>query len=140
MKPMNMWNRWSVSNKQNTGFTLLEVLVALTVLSLSLMAALRVSGSVTHDIHELRLRQLADWVAENRLEEHRARHDWLPVGGSNGEVEQGGERFRWEATVSGTANSRFRRIEVRVWSRSNNQPASDAPLTKIVGFLVRPSQ
>ena len=124
------------TNTRSAGFTLLEVLVALAVLSLSLMAALRVSGSVTHDIGELRLRQLADWVAEDRLEEHRTRRDWLPVGASNGEIEQGGERFRWEENVSGTANNRFRRIEVRV--RSSAQPASDAPLARIVGFLVRP--
>lgn len=120
-----------------TGFTLLEVLVALAVLSLSLMAALRASGSVARDIGELRQRQLADWVAENRLEEHRARRDWLPVGGSNGEAEQGGERFRWEENVSGTANSRFRRIEIRV--RAAAQPDHDAPLSKLIGFLVRPA-
>lgn len=125
-------------NTRSTGFTLLEVLVALAVLSLSLMSALRVSGNATLHIGELRTRQLADWVAQNRLEEHRARRDWLPVGGSNGEVAQGGERFRWEEKVSGTANSRFRRIEVRVFPRSANQTESDAPLTKIVGFLVRP--
>jgi general secretion pathway protein I len=121
-----------------SGFTLLEVLVALTVLSLSLMAALRASGNIARDIGELRQRQLADWVAENRLEEHRARRNWLNVGSHHGEAKQGGEHFRWEENVSGTPNSRFRRVEIRV--RAAAQAENDAPLAKLVGFLARPSE
>ena len=60
------------------GFTLVEVLVALAIVSIALMAALRASGQATNASGELRLRLFAGWVAENRLAEHRARQDWLP--------------------------------------------------------------
>jgi general secretion pathway protein I len=66
-------------------FTLVEVLVALAVLSLALMAALRASSVGVSTSNEIRDRLLAGWVAQNRLAEHRARRDWLPVGVFNGE-------------------------------------------------------
>lgn len=119
------------------GFTLLEVLVALSILALSLMAALRAGAISMNNVQEIRLRQLADWVAEDRLAEHRARRDWLPVGGNTGETEQGGERFLWEEKISPTANSRFRRIEIRVRMAG---PAQETLLAQTVGFLTLPRQ
>jgi general secretion pathway protein I len=98
------------------------------------MASLRATGIATRNADDIRLRQLADWVAQDRLEEHRARGDWLPIGGSNGEIEQGGYRFRWEENISGTPNAQFRRIEIRV--RAAELP-DDAALAHLSGFLVR---
>ena len=117
------------------GFTLLEVLVALAILALALMAALRAGAVAAQNAGEIRQRQLADWVAQDRLEEHRARRDWLPVGGNSGDVEQGGSRFRWEETINSTPNVQFRRIDIRV--RPADQP-DGAPLARITGFLVKP--
>ncbi len=49
------------------GFTLIEVLVALTIISIALMASLRAVGSITASSADLRARTLAQWSAENRL-------------------------------------------------------------------------
>ncbi len=118
------------------GFTLLEVMVALAILALALMAALRAGAMATQNTVEIRQRQLADWVALDRLEEHRARRDWLPVGIVSGETMQGGIRFRWEEKIGGTPNAQFRRIEVRVFPGDGSDPA--AALARFDGFLVRP--
>ncbi len=132
--------------KASHGFTLLEVLVALAILALALLAALRASAVATQNAEALRLRQLASWVAQDRLEEHRARRQWLPVGSQNGAVEQGGERFRWEEKVGATPNSQFRRIEIRVQhvGQSSGQSGglssvveSDGALAQMTGFLVK---
>jgi len=119
------------------GFTLLEVMVALAILALALTAGLRAGGVAVGNAGEIRQRQLADWVALDRLQEHRARRDWLPVGSSGGEIRQGGFRFRWEERISGTPNAQFRRIEVRVFSDDNTDP--DYALAKVTGFLVKPA-
>ena len=88
------------------GFTLLEVIVALAILSIALLAALRSGAMATQNIGEIRLRLLADWVAQDRIEEHRARRDWLPLGSQTGESTQAGMQFRWEEKIAGTPTGR----------------------------------
>lgn len=114
------------------GFTLLEVLVALAILAVALSAALRASAAATRHAEDVRLRTLADWVAQNRLALHAARGDWLPVGTQQGEETQAGLRFIWKEEISSTPNPAFRRIDVSVFS-------ADVPgyeLRRLSGFLV----
>ena len=118
------------------GFTLLEVMVALAILALALMAALRAGAAATQNSGEIRQRQLADWVALDRLEEHRARRDWLPIGSTSGETMQGNQRFRWEEKIGGTPNAQFRRIDIRVLADDSSDP--NYALARVTGFLIRP--
>ncbi|MFA6310307.1 MAG: type II secretion system minor pseudopilin GspI [Sterolibacterium sp.] len=118
------------------GFTLLEVMVALAILALALMAALRASATATQNTGEIRLRQLADWVALDRLEEHRARRDWLPIGNTSGETMQGNQRFRWEEKIGGTPNAQFRRVDIRVLADDGGDP--NHALARVTGFLIKP--
>ena len=117
------------------GFTLVEVLVALAVLSLALIAALRASSISVSNSSEIRDRLLAGWVAQNRLAEHRARRDWLPVGVYQGDAVQGGKQFRWEEKVVSTQNTQFLRLEVRVFATEHPETA----LGIMSGFLVKPA-
>ena len=100
--------------RPRAGFTLVEVLVALAILSVALMAALRAAGQGTAAVGELRLRMLAGWVAEDRVAEHRARGDWLPTGVGRGKQNQGGIEFAWREEVIATPNPAFRRVDVFV--------------------------
>ena len=103
-----------MSAHKNSGFTLLETLVALAILAIALAAALRASASATQHSDDLRLRLLSNWVAENRLALHAARGDWLAVGSQNGEETKAGVHFLWKEEISNTPNPSFRRIEVSV--------------------------
>ena len=115
------------------GFTLVEVLVALAIVSIALLAALRAAGLGTNAVGELRLRLFAGWVAENRLAEHRARSDWLELGIGRGTQRQGGVEFTWREEVIATPNSAFRRVDVFV-----SAPAEEArPLAHLTGFVVQ---
>lgn len=118
---------------RKNGFTLLEILVALTILAVALAAAMRVAGSSTNIVTEQKQRTLALWVAQNRLAELRARGDWPDMGSREGEAEQAGIKMRWQETVSGTPRGDFRRIEVRVFGAERK----DYALAELAGFLVR---
>jgi general secretion pathway protein I len=120
--------------RPSRGFTLLEILVALAVLAIALFAALRASSAGVQNTEEIRNRLLAGWVAQNRLAEHLARRDWLPVGVVSGEDSQGGVRFGWEEKIVVTPNYQFRRIEIRVFAAQ--QP--DHALASLSGFVVKP--
>jgi general secretion pathway protein I len=96
------------------GFTLVEALVALSIIAIALISALHVAGQSTANVGELRARLLAGWVAENILAEHRARGDWLAPGIDRGEAREGGLAFAWRREVIPTPNPAFRRIDVFV--------------------------
>jgi general secretion pathway protein I len=118
---------------RNRGFTLVEVLVALAIVSIALMAALRAAGQATSASGELRQRLFAGWVAENRLAEHRARGDWLPLGIGRGTQSQGGIDFAWREEVIATPHPAFRRVDVFV-----SAPPEPRELARLTGFVVLP--
>ncbi|MGA8050596.1 MAG: type II secretion system minor pseudopilin GspI, partial [Burkholderiales bacterium] len=115
-------------------FTLVEVLVALAIVSLALMAALRAAGQGTAAAAELRSHLLAGWVAENLLAEHRARGDWLPGGIRRGSAREGGIDFAWREEIVATPNPSFRRTDIFVSTASEESRA----LAHLTGFLVLP--
>ncbi len=114
------------------GFTLIEVLVALAIIAIALLSALRAAGQGTNNMGELRSRLLAGWVAEDLLAEHRARGDWMPLGIQRGTGRQGGIEFAWREEVVATPNPAFRRVEVRVFAGGDETHS----LAHVAGFVV----
>jgi general secretion pathway protein I len=119
------------------GFTLVEVLVALAIVSIALVAALRAAGQATNAAGDLRLRLFASWVAENRLAEHRARGDWLALGIGRGLQRQGGIEFAWREEVVATPNPAFRRVDVFVSAPATAAAAESRSLAHFTGFVVQ---
>jgi len=117
---------------RRSGFTLVEVLVALAIVSIALLSALRAAGQGTNNLGELRSRLLAGWVAENLLAEHRARRDWLPQGIQRGTEREGGLDFAWREEVIATPNPSFRRVDVRVFATAEESHS----LAHLTGFVV----
>jgi general secretion pathway protein I len=117
---------------RRAGFTLVEVLVALAIISIALMSALRAAGQGTNNVGELRSRLLAGWVAENLLAEHRARGDWLPLGIQRGAGHEGGVDFAWREEIIATPNAAFRRVDVRVFATAEESQS----LAHLAGFIV----
>jgi general secretion pathway protein I len=127
---MAIWQR-----NNSPGFTLVEVLVAMTIVAVSLLAALRVATQGTNHVGELRARLFAGWVAADRLAEHHARGDWLPVGVLTGTQRQGNLELGWREQVSTTPNAAFRRVDIFVFT-----PAQQTHfLAHAVGFVVNPA-
>ena len=119
---------------KHSGFTLIEVLVALAIISIALLASLRVAGGTTNNVGELRARLLANWVAENVLAEQRARGTWLPLGMQRGIQRQASMEFTWREDITTTPNARFRRVDIRVFVA----PEETHALVHLVGFMVQP--
>lgn len=114
------------------GFTLLETLVALAILAVAMAAVTRATVASTGHVEQMRLRLLAEWVAQNRLALHAAQTDWLPVGTQSGEEVQAGISLRWQEEISATPNPSFRRIKVTVYSPDDPQFV----LRNLNGYLV----
>lgn len=120
--------------RTRAGFTLVEVLVALAIVAIALLSALRAAGMATESMQDLRGRLLAGWVADNRLAEHRARRAWLPVGEQSGQADQGGLSFGWREEVVATPHPAFRRVDIFVHEAASPGRA----LAHVTGFVTQP--
>lgn len=116
------------------GFTLIEVLVALAIVAIALLAAMRAAGQGTSNVGELRAHLLAGWVAQNVLVEQRARGDWPSTGVLRGTQSQAGIEFSWREEIIATPNTTFRRVDISVFVASEESRS----LARMTGFLVLP--
>jgi general secretion pathway protein I len=121
--------------KSNLGFTLIEVLVAVSIIAVSLMAASRVALNALNSSEYLKLKLSADWVAQNRLETHSIYNEWMPAGVFRGQEEQAGILLNWEEEITDTPNPAFKKVVVNVYEPSNPEYS----LRRLIGFLVKPA-
>jgi general secretion pathway protein I len=128
------WRVTKLRSVRSAGFTLVEVLVALAVVSIALLAALRAAGQGASSLEDLRSRVLAGWIAENRLAEHRGRGDWMPPGVQRGSATQAGLEFTWREEVTATPSPSFRRLDIFV----SAAPDASHSLARLTGFLSAP--
>jgi general secretion pathway protein I len=119
--------------RHRRGFTLLEVLIALAILSIGVLAAMRALVMVTQSAADLRDRQLAEWVAQNHLAELRALGAFPSIGTREGVEVQAGANFRWLEEVKATPNPLFRRVDVQVFL-----DGGDHALAQLSGYSVLP--
>ena len=117
-------------------FTLIEVLVAMAVLSMSLMAAIKVASEVTASATHMQDKTLAQWVAMNKVAEMRLQENWPSVGRSNGDIEMADRSWHWEVEVKTTPDNSVRRLEVSVLPE--NEKGSDTPTVFVTAFLGKP--
>ena len=82
-------------NKKNTGFTLLEVMVALFIVAVALGGAIKVIGNASQNAARLADRTFANWVALNQMAELRIKGEWPRVGETKGEQEMSGRTWSW---------------------------------------------
>lgn len=122
-----------MSRRRNGGFTLLEVMVALAIVSIGLIAVFNSIIQMAHSTSTLRERALADWIAMNTISEIRISRDFPDVGRLDGSTEFAGREWRWEATVSETGISDLRRIDMAV---AYEDVPEDA-ITIMTGFVSR---
>jgi len=97
-----------------TGFTLLEVLVALVIVGVALGASLRAVGSLTQNSDYLRAAMMATWSAENRLAQIRLSATWPDIGQRSFSCPQDDLPLVCQEEVLVTPNPSFRRVEVSV--------------------------
>ena len=102
------------SRRAAAGFTLLEVMVALAVVSLGLIGVFNGIIQISDQSAHLRERAFAHWVAMNEVTRLRVGESIPEVSEFDGDVEFADTTYRWEATVSETGVEDLLRIDMRV--------------------------
>ena len=96
------------------GFTLIEVLVALGIVAVALLAGLKATGALSHNAERQTLAMLGQICAENALIDLRLLRQLPNTGTRQSECVQAGYALQVQLQVQTTPNPNFRRVDARV--------------------------
>lgn len=110
--------------RQEDGFTLIEMLVALAIFSLAALALLRLNGATVSNTARLQDQAVAQIVARNIMVETLT--DPVPpsFGEEQGQVENAGRSWLWTRRTGRSPEPRIQQIEIGVRSAHGPEAAS----------------
>lgn len=118
------------------GFTLIEVLVAVAIVSFGLIAVFGQLSQSATAAGRLRDKTFAHWIAMNVLTERRLLRQLPSIGTESDDIEMANTRWRYEIRYSETGVEGLRRADVTVSLAADRE----RPLATAIGFLAeRPS-
>ena len=96
------------------GFSLIEVVVALFILSISVITIYNLIISTSVSSYDLEQRQLAKEVANNHIALLNTIEKPLRSGNRKGEMIMGGQNWVWDEEIYDTSNEDYFEYEVRI--------------------------
>jgi general secretion pathway protein I len=107
-------------NKLQLGFTLIEVMIALSVVAIGLMATLKAVNDEISSANIVRNKMIALWVMENKVAEIRMNPVLPGVGVNQGQQTLYNQIWHWQTNTTNTANTKIRKVEVAIFAADEN--------------------
>ena len=121
-------------NRRHRGFTLLEVLIALAVISIGLLALGRSAAQQVTIQAGLQERTMALWVADNVITEVRLNRRELQPGRFQGSQRMGRQEWHWDLLVQPSPDPAVLRLDVAVHA----DPGRHTAVLSHTGFVKAP--
>jgi len=109
------------STRTTPGFTLIEVLVALTIVAITLGAGIKAAGALSNNSQRLADASAAQWCADNQLTALRLANTTPPIGDSEFSCSQLGLSYPGRLVTRPTPNPLFVRVDALMFAE-NGQP------------------
>jgi general secretion pathway protein I len=120
-------------NKRSYGFTLIEVMVALTIIAISLGAVLNTSGTQANNAAYLKQKTLAHWVAVNELTQIRISKEFPDLGDKKGSTTMADNDWYWIQTTKKTEDDDALEVTFTIYADKDYQKN----LTALIGYATR---
>ena len=120
--------------KKPKGFTLIEVLVAMTIIAVGVSALVGSAGASAWRADYLREREFGRWVASNALAELQVVPAWPSIGSKNTEVDMGTLTWYVKTTTQKVADADLRRVDVEV----RRDKDAENYIYSVAGFVGNP--
>jgi general secretion pathway protein I len=125
-----------ITNKPH-GFTLIEVMVALTIIAIALASIIKASGSHTNSAGYLKSKTLAHYVAMNEITKLQINNSWPDVGKVEKTTEMAGIEWFWtrEVEKTGDQSGNIRGLKFSVFMDENKTKQ----LAMVQAFIANPA-
>ncbi len=118
--------------KNNQGFTLLEVIIAIAIVSIAVISVFNAAGRSVDATTGADNRLVANWIAANALAEARLKTVDGQLALTNESIEMGGRQWRYEMEATDSSNPSVALVDVRVFI-SNEQSS----IVVLSGYISR---
>ena len=123
--------RISPDEASENGFTLIEVMVALAVVAIGLMAVLKAINDEVAGASLTRNKMIALCIVENKASEIRLNPVLPNTGINQGQQILFNQTWQWQTNTTNTANTKIRKIEISVFN-PNTKDKTDSLLTQSI--------
>jgi len=120
-------------SRRQAGFTLVEVMVALSIVALSLLGIAASMNQMIDTANAMHERTYASWIAQNKIAELRLANEQIEVSTTSGEIDYANATWAWSADVSETGIEGFFRVDVSV-----SLAESEYIIRTVTGFIGDP--
>lgn len=118
---------------KQAGFTLIEVMIAMTICALAGIAAMQASGDHINHLSMIEEQQYASFVAENQMVELNLGKTWPPRDNKRGDEEQAGIKYYWQHKVTKTTSADMYEVKVTVF----RDEAYQQELYGLISYVVK---
>jgi len=115
------------------GFTLLEILVALSIAVVGISAIVKSAGGAIDILQSSEDRVLGSWVAGNRLAELRLSRYWSATATRDLSEKYGGREWYYREQISETSDPDLLRVDLAVYADREHENLS----ARLFGYLSR---
>ena len=116
---------------RSRGFTLVEVIVALMIIAVALVAAISAASATVYNAAGLQERTFAHWVAMNKLTELQIMKEWPAPHKTDGSTLMAEHEWFWTMDVIETEDKTVRKVEIAVRANDNDENS----LVNVTGFI-----
>lgn len=117
-----------------TGFTLIEVMIALIIFSVIAVSVGRSASIYINNAARLELKTEALFIAEQELNKITLEKGFLPIKNSNYDLKSGSRHWMINQKVSATEDVNMRRVDLTV-SEKGDLFGKDYPIITLTGFV-----
>lgn len=119
-----------MKHRFSSGFTLIEIMVALAIITITLGAIIENTTAANINAQYLRDKTVAGWIAMNQISLVRAKRQWSSATSKQGEVEMAGQQWQWRIDFVKTDDANIRRLNVQVFKLD-----AEKPIVLMSGFM-----
>jgi len=123
-----------INHQIQAGFTLIEIMIALLIVSVGVVAVMTATASNVQVTSELERRTIASWVVSNRIAEmrHLSKTESLSTGNDTETVDMGGYEWRVRSKVEETELERVFLLTVQAYDENQRD---DLPVVSMTSSL-----